>query len=659
MVTGTGSQETITAEHFRLHLQDGQAHNTSGPAVETLGGRKYYALDGRFYQFEDFIAANPEIFCLNITDRGFSYKKYCFDGAVMFKSAGSTVLCDRALNEVVNNAQVFLMSALFRREIHGPFRFKTSNRDLQYLYDLVSCDGRKFDWACLGSQDEQTFTFIGPENRVQIRHVFESNHLECEITPVHGERHKLRIDLSRESFVQNINLFRKSTVAAEVVKRTDPVWNSRQHSERAQKYFAREEDIKSVIGRLSSDERSSYETVIESIRSGLKKTIGVPEKSDLPLDIEAANRYNKELQGEAVAPLADQTDAAKAGNAVGLNELLPMGFGNENGTENEKISLASSKTESNNVAVIKPVTPKKVKVVKVENKTDASPTRKPTAEEMEYHNKLYKELTWDEVQSLRKIFEENKPHLMKYKDKIKAASRKALANKGLPEDFLDRKPAPPTVSVEEIKERVLAEVKQSLRAEGVEIAEATPPAMEAEKAPTIRDGKIIRAELQTDGTRKEQLFNGFKLGFKKGVVNNTSKLAAEKLVEMTPFADNKMVERFAQICLTLGTAELIERMPDGMANKLGITEESRKNNAHLLRYTAGDGIGRDLVDLVADLLPLFTDAIKMLSESEIADLTADLEQQVAGAEESEEIFQPVAVEEEVKVAVKQTVEVKR
>lgn len=240
----------------------------------------------------------------------------------------------------------------------------------------------------------------------------------------------------------------------------------------------------------------------------------------------------------------------------------------------------------------------------------------------------YSELHPDEVESLKQIFRDNVEHLRKFETDIKKAAEKALLNKGIP---VDRSPPVP-------KKKVKSAEEQSMGG--------------------IETKKKIRSAPDLSGTRTEQLVNGFKFGFKKGIVNNSSHILAEKVASLTPFEQNEWFERFLQVCFLLGAAEAMERMPEGMAEKMRMDEEFRLDAASMCRYISGENLGRDLVDIAANILPLIVEVIQNMTAEDLADLNQDFEE---GREEdgtaqsfesetveSDDLFEGLSSEEKVK-----------
>jgi len=251
---------------------------------------------------------------------------------------------------------------------------------------------------------------------------------------------------------------------------------------------------------------------------------------------------------------------------------------------------SDSLSTENNVARAYKVTPRKPKVKKVTK-------RMPEVE--------FTELSKEEVEALRAIFRDHKDHLMKFKDEIHEAARKAIMKKNggrEPEYVEDNEPD----EVPSIVEKIV-EVK-------------------------------TRAAPDLTGSRGSQIKNGFVFGLKKGVINNSSQLLSQKLVNYTPLEGNEWMERFVQICILVGLAELFKRMPEGMANKLNMSEEMRQNLATELRYTSGENIGRDLVDIAASVLPLFTEVLKGVTTEELQELAVDFELSEEEADTAEELF---------------------
>jgi hypothetical protein len=127
-------------------------------------------------------------------------------------------------------------------------------------------------------------------------------------------------------------------------------------------------------------------------------------------------------------------------------------------------------------------------------------------------------------------------------------------------------------------------------------------------------------------SRVRQVTSGAKLGVQKAALRTVSQKAAEKIVDIASPTDNIVVQRIVQLALLLGTAELSERLPDGAASKIGLTEDRREGYGGLARYVAGETLGRDAVDIMNYIAPLLLDKLQDISAEEIAELTVDSEE---------------------------------
>lgn len=263
-------------------------------------------------------------------------------------------------------------------------------------------------------------------------------------------------------------------------------------------------------------------------------------------------------------------------------------------SSSERLEGDVSKASQWNTEMGYKVEKKKPRVVRVTKKGEASKMAQGK----------YSELNANEVEALKEIFRDNIEHLRKYEAEIHAAANKALEKKGYKEPV---KEAP--------KKEVVA-------------------AAEDKEMSNVDTRKRVRSAPDLTGTRTEQVVNGFKFGFKKGVVNNSSQILAEKLSSYTPLEGNEWFERFVQICVLLGTAEMMKRMPEGFADKIKLDEETRMNLSSLLIFASGENIGRDIVDIMANVLPLFAEVLKDVTTEELADLKKDFE---ATEDEDEEL----------------------
>lgn len=114
---------------------------------------------------------------------------------------------------------------------------------------------------------------------------------------------------------------------------------------------------------------------------------------------------------------------------------------------------------------------------------------------------------------------------------------------------------------------------------------------------------LERAVADLSGSRMSQVWEGSKFGFKKGIVNASSKILAEKLVELSPLSEKEWAVKLAQLAILLGSAELVNIMPDGMRNTLKLDEENQKDLVSFLRVVSGENIGREAVSLALGIIP--------------------------------------------------------
>ena len=233
------------------------------------------------------------------------------------------------------------------------------------------------------------------------------------------------------------------------------------------------------------------------------------------------------------------------------------------------------------------ITPKKIATPKVKvKKMDIIPKIETTY------------LRADEKEAVIKMFEEHKPQLLKYRKEIQEAAKKIQIHRLGQEEF-DRR-------VEEAK-RALNKTK------------------EEKSKPMTTDDRIIRSAPDLSGTRTEQFKEGFKFGLKKGAINNGSELFAKKMVSLTSQEGNEWMERFVQFVTLIGTAELLRRMPEGIAAKMRLDEETRMDASSLLRYISGENIGGDIVEIIAAVMPVIMEIVKDISADEINELAEQME----------------------------------
>jgi hypothetical protein len=142
--------------------------------------------------------------------------------------------------------------------------------------------------------------------------------------------------------------------------------------------------------------------------------------------------------------------------------------------------------------------------------------------------------------------------------------------------------------------------------------------------------KLERGQPDLSGSRVSQIWEGGVFGFKRGLVNTSTRLAAEKIVEMAPIEEHEEVAaKLVQIILLMLSAEAINYIPDTMAEKIKLDYETQQEAVSFLRTTCGENIGRDLLNLSASILPHVKDLLVNWSAEEITEFTTEVKKQTA------------------------------
>lgn len=141
----------------------------------------------------------------------------------------------------------------------------------------------------------------------------------------------------------------------------------------------------------------------------------------------------------------------------------------------------------------------------------------------------------------------------------------------------------------------------------------------------IKIEKAGEANTSPSDSRLRQVASGAKLGLQKAALRIGSQKVAEKVVELTSPTDNVVIQRIVQVALLLGTAELTERLPDGAASRVGLTEARREGYGSLARYIAGETLGRDVGDIASFVAPMLLDKLQGVSAEDISELTFEAE----------------------------------
>lgn len=146
--------------------------------------------------------------------------------------------------------------------------------------------------------------------------------------------------------------------------------------------------------------------------------------------------------------------------------------------------------------------------------------------------------------------------------------------------------------------------------------------------------KIKRGEPDLSGGRLSQIWEGSKFGAKKGVVNGSAKLMANKAVSYTPFEDSNWAEEFIKLIIIGGTGELIDIIPESAAENLNLDPYTQREIASFFRKLAGENLGRNAVNVVSGLIPYFKDIIMNFTAEDISLATEEYYSEASGALDS-------------------------
>ena len=72
-----------------------------------------------------------------------------------------------------------------------------------------------------------------------------------------------------------------------------------------------------------------------------------------------------------------------------------------------------------------------------------------------------------------------------------------------------------------------------------------------------------------------------------------------------------------QLMILLTSAELVERLPNSVGDKIGLSEDRRESFGGLSRFVSGEILGTKAVDIVTDLAPTLLDALRTMSATDI------------------------------------------
>lgn len=124
-----------------------------------------------------------------------------------------------------------------------------------------------------------------------------------------------------------------------------------------------------------------------------------------------------------------------------------------------------------------------------------------------------------------------------------------------------------------------------------------------------------------------QVTDGMKTGLKRGTIKVTSGKAAEAIAQHLPLNDSIPMEKLTQLVLLIASAEVVERAPDNVANRVGLTPERRTSYGEMSRTLGGEILGRDAVQLFSKLAPMLLENLQGLSAEDIAEVADHFEVQ--------------------------------
>lgn len=306
-------------------------------------------------------------------------------------------------------------------------------------------------------------------------------------------------------------------------------------------------------------------------------------------------------------------------------------------------------------------------------KINVTATKKSMKEEPMPPPSQFYEITQKEIESLRNVLKNNMQYIRAYRNDILEASNEIKLRRGLPlkKATLDKKEAPAPskykytggsevkLSATDIK-LVEESIKEAL---GVsyymddQMTDSNKALAKEEATEEIEVKKRIRSAPDLTGSKISQVTNGFKFGFKKQVINNSSRFLANKVVALSPVKDNIMAERFAQLCFLLGGAEIVSRLPESVAEKVRFSEDARLNFASSCRYVSGEVIGRDIVELFAYVLPTVIEMFKDMTTEEIKEQADEFEESLEEEQEIKTLEENTSTEELFKVQQQEYAEV--
>ena len=135
----------------------------------------------------------------------------------------------------------------------------------------------------------------------------------------------------------------------------------------------------------------------------------------------------------------------------------------------------------------------------------------------------------------------------------------------------------------------------------------------------------VMSEQSGKPSRVSQLLTGGKSGLKKGTINVVSEKASKAIAGHLPIG-GKPTERFVQHVLLTAAAEIIERVPAAVANKVGLNEDRRLSAGGALRFQSGEIMGFDMVDMMQQFSPLVIDMLGKMANVSAEEVEASADE---------------------------------
>jgi len=575
-----------TKDGREFYIQDDLFHRLDGPIVTGPNHEDIYALDGKIHDIFGFIENHPEAKISNVFHKGQLISKYRYNDMMVIKVAGHNLLLSRNFGLNNRNPADFI-TAFFYKELptYDLIKIKTSNETLTRIYDLLKESVGEMVFDNYGNVKDISVMTV---NREWLNVSSTEDLLEYSLLSTPDDIRDLGGELLESGEVQiwreiSLRDWEETMIRGPKQNELDSLIEELMKLESNPTLITKEEtvSIDSILEELGAINKKSTTKKVAATAPSAKRTEETIEVFGIPISEKAyaeamfdpkTESYYWTNMSNDYHSFNDETPARIFAN--GRYEFYKDGFlHNENGPA---VGIIGNGTLNNRGA----------------------------KGECHLHGK---EVTPQELARYRassRTIEFRKDGQLHRTDG--PAFTQFFIDGTYSEYWFEN--GTPTFKEEDKESESFADV----------------PRFEKETK-GVKKMEKERGEPDMSGGRLDQVWQGGRHGFKKGVVNGSSTVLANKIVSMTPFDDSEWAAKFFKLAIIAGFAEIVDIIPDGAAERVSLDYETQREISGFLRKVAGENLGRDAVSLLAGLVPFFANVLNNFTAKEVNEATAEYE----------------------------------